>query len=153
RVERISRALLRGSYRHDPGLWEAEPEGEEDGAAELPPSAERRPYFEVLVLRDGVTPEQAQRVRDEMRKLRRPEDPFIYEIVQVPSFEDAVLGVLCNYNVQAVVLYDGFSFRSRFELPVLRSQLARHLPSGIEAAATESLGVTLAKVIHALRPE
>jgi arginine decarboxylase len=153
RVERISRALLRGSYRHDPGLWEAEDEAEEDGAAERAPSAERRPYFEVLVLRDGVTPEQAQRIREEMRKFRRPEDPFTYEIVHVPSFEDAVLGVLCNYNVQAVVIYDGFSYRSRFELPVLRSQLARHLPASIDTMAPESHGVTLAKVVHALRPE
>jgi arginine decarboxylase len=153
RVERISRALLRGTYRHDPGLWEAEDEAEEDGVSELPPVAERRPYFEVLVLRDGVTPEQAQRIRDEMRRHRRPEDPFIYEIVLVPSFEDAVLGVLCNFNVQAVVLYDGFSFRSRFELPVLRSQLARHLPANVEALAPETQGVTLAKVVHALRPE
>ena len=151
RVDRISRALLRGTYRHDPGLWEAEDDADEEKVAEV--SAERRPYFEVLVVRDGLSPQQAQRVRDETRKLRRPEDPFVYEIVLVPSFEDAILGVLCNFNVQAVVIYDGFSFRSRFDLPVLRSQLARHLPSGVGAMGSEALGVALAKGIHTLRPE
>jgi arginine decarboxylase len=153
RVERISRALLRGTYRHDPGVWESEEEAEEENLSEVLPSVERRPYFEVLVLRDGITPEQAQRTREEMRKLRRPEDPFHYELVYVPSFEDAVLGVLCNFNVEAVVIYDGFSFRSRFDLPVLRSQLARNLPAAIDSIGPEAHGVTLAKVIHTLRPE
>jgi arginine decarboxylase len=154
RVERISRALLRGLYRHDTRVWESEDEVEEDKVSHgALPLVDTRPYFEVLIVRDGVTPEQAQRAREEMRKLRRPEDPFIYELVHVQSFEDAVLGVLCNFNIQAVVIYDGFSFRSRFDLPVLRSQLQRHVPAQTASTAPEAYGVVLAKLVHAIRPE
>lgn len=154
RVERISRALLRGTYRHDLRVWESEEEGEEETVTHgLLPLSEHRPYFEVLVVRDGISPEQAQRAREELRKLRRPEDPFIYEMVYVPSFEDAVLGVICNFNVQAVVIYDGFAFRSRFDLPVLRSQLSRHLAEETAPQAPDAYGVALARVIHRLRPE
>src|SRR6266404_2981258 len=100
-TERISRSLLRGAYRHDPSVWKAEEGGQQDAPAvpaHLAQNGQHRPYFEVLVVRDGLTPEQAQRRRDEIRKVRRPEDPFIYEVVHVPSFEDAVLATICNFN-------------------------------------------------------
>ena len=42
-----------------------------------------------------------------MRRLRRPEDPFIYELVIVPSFEDALVAVLLNSEVQACVIRPG----------------------------------------------
>jgi arginine decarboxylase len=156
-TERISRALLRGSYRHDRSVWEVAEEIERDEAAAGPAyvsdTGERRPYFELLVVRDGLTSEQVQRNTQELRKLRRPEDPFVYEPVFVPSFEDTIIGVLCNFNVQAVVIYDGFPFRSHFTLPILRSQLARHLPADIESITPGERTTALARAIRLLRPE
>jgi arginine decarboxylase len=155
-TERISRSLLRGTYRHDPAVWKAD-EGESQDApavsAHLQQDGQNRPYFEVLVVRDGLTPEQARRNRDEIRKARRPEDPFIYEVVYVPSFEDAVIATICNFNVQAVVIYDGFPFRSRFDLPVMRAQLEQHLPVNANALTPDAYGTALAKLIHNIRPE
>jgi len=156
-TERVSKALLRGSYRHDPAVWQADESDQPSDApavpARLAEGEQNRPYFEVLAVRDGVTPEQARRIRDEIHKLRRPEDPFIYEVVHVPSFEDAVLATICNFNVQAVVVYDGFPLHSRFDLPVMRSQLSQHLAVNADALAPEAYGTTLAKVIHNIRPE
>ena len=156
-TERVSKALLRGSYRHDPAVWQADESDQPSDAPAVPARLAEgelhRPYFEVLVVRDGVTPKQAERLRAEIHKLRRPEDAFIYEVVHVPSFEDAVIATICNFNVQAVVVYDGFPFRSRFDLPVMRSQLSQHLPLNADSLAPEAYGTTLAKVIHNLRPE
>jgi arginine decarboxylase len=156
-ADRIGKALLRGSYRHEASAWEAGEEGaeEQDGGRpeEAADRALRRPYFEVLVVRDGVTPEQAQRIRNEIHKLRRPEDPFVYEVVHVPSFEDAMIGTICNFNVQAVVIYDGFPFRSRFDLPVFRSHLEQHLAVDADALAPEAYGTALARAIRQVRPE
>jgi len=156
-TDRISRALLRGSYRHDASVWETDDENADTILPSLPAHLQTgdgpRPYFEVLVVRDGVNAEQAKRIREEIRKLRRPEDPFIYEIVLVPSFEDAALGVICNFNVQAVVIYDGFALRSGYNLPVFRSQIAQHLPVDPDSLAPEAYGTTLAKGIRGIRPE
>jgi len=156
-TERISRALLRGSYRYDRSVWEAaeETEGDEEpaGPAYLSDTGERRHYFEVLVVRDGLTSEQVQRNTEQLRKLRRPEDPFVYEPVFVPSFEDAIIGTLCNFNIQSVVIYEGFQFRSQFSLPILRSQLARNLPANVESIAPEGRTTALAGAIRQLRPE
>ena len=60
----------------------------------------RRPYFEMLL----VTPAAAmrgERLIGEMRRLRRPEDAFIYEAVQVASFEDAINGLIANIPADA----------------------------------------------------
>src|SRR5205814_9951206 len=38
----------------------------------------------------------------ELRKLRRSQDKFIYEPVFVGNFEDAVLGAILNGNLEAV---------------------------------------------------
>ena len=49
----------------------------------------RRPYFETLF----VTPAPAAnfpQIAQELRRLRRVEDPMIYEPVLVGSFEDAI---------------------------------------------------------------
>ncbi len=156
-TERVSKALLRGSYRHDPAVWQTDESDQSSDApavpARLAEGEQHRPYFEVLVVRDGVTPELARRNRDELHKLRRPEDPFIYEVVYVPSFEDAVIATICNFNVQAVVVYDGFPLHSRFDLPVMRSLLSQHLSLNADTLSPEAYGTTLAKIIHNIRPE
>jgi arginine decarboxylase len=55
-----------------------------------------RPVFQVLVVDDVRTPE-ADALREEMRRLRRPEDPFSYELVIVPSFEDALVPLAARW--------------------------------------------------------
>jgi arginine decarboxylase len=156
-VQKISSAILAGSYRHDAGAWDPLSEGEGSRAADvLPPDLQQgeahKPYFEVLV----VTPTDEhtwERARRELKRLRRPEDSFNYEIVQVGSFEDAVLATIFNFNLQAVAIYDGFPFRSRHDLAVMREFMTRH--AQIDPTSTEpgALATTLASRIKAFRPE
>ena len=155
-VQKVSAALMTGLYRHDAAAWDPLDEREGQLPDILPPDLHRgdatRPYFEVLV----VTPNEPrgwERARNELRRLRRPEDQFTYEIVQVGSFEDGVIGVVLNTNVQAVVLYDGFPVRSRRELQVLREFLARHLPVDPSGLAPAELATALARAVARIRPE
>ena len=45
-----------------------------------------------------------------MKRLRRADDQFAYEVVQVGTFEDAVIPTICNHNLQTVVIRDGFEY-------------------------------------------
>jgi len=155
-VQKISMALITGAYRHDAAAWDPLEEGEARLADVLPPDGQsgegHRPYCEVLV----VTPNDPgtwERGRSAMRRLRRPEDAFTYEAVQVGSFEDGVIGTIVNTNVQAVVIYDGFPFRSRHDLPVLHEFLLRHLRVDPGDVAPGALATTLARGIKSYRPE
>ena len=157
-VDRISRTLMSGAYRRSSSAWNLSEEIEDD----IPRAPEyyyeqrdfSRPYFEVLVVDDNVMARNnQQRARDELRKLRRPEDPFIYELVFVPSFEDAIAGILINHDVQAVVIYDYFPFESQYDMPLLRELLEEFVEHDPDTLAPESYGTALAGLIHRIRPE
>ena len=107
----------------------------------LPPSIgrgqSRKPYFEVLMVSPGersMWPE----IREVFRRLRRVEDPFVYEPVIVGSFEDAVLAMVFNYNLQAVVISDGFGFPSQYNVPALREILLKQVQIGDGRASSDA---------------
>jgi arginine decarboxylase len=152
----INAALASGAYRHDPAAWDPSVEAEITAADFLPsavaPGDKHRPYFEVLSV-TPIEPARWERSRQDMRKLRRAEDPFVYELVQVGSFEDALLAVLFNGNLQAVVLMDGFPFRSRHDLSPVRKYLKQAFGFDPDQVAVRDYGPALARLIHRLRPE
>ncbi len=99
-VQRVSSALMSRSYRSDAGEWESEDDAQTAERA-MPTShgeSTGRPYFEVLF----VTPTPSSRWAahaQQIRKLRRPLDEFVYEPVFVGSFEDAALATILNTNL------------------------------------------------------
>ena len=155
-VQKISNMLLTGAFRYDLAAWDPLQECEGNAADLLPPDVQQgeghKPYFEVLVVTPN-DPSKWERARNELKRLRRPEDLFNYEIVQVGSFEDGILGAILNHNVQAVVIYDGFPFHSRHDLPVLREFLLRTLRVDPASIAPGALATTLARMIKNFRPE
>jgi arginine decarboxylase len=154
-VQRISGALLSNSYRDDVGPWKADEEGEARVPDILPPSIgrgqSRRPYFEVLIVSPAERATWPE-IRETFRRLRRTEDDFVYEPVVVGSFEDAVLAVVFNTNLQAVVISDGFAYPSQYTLPVLREILTRQAEVA-ESARGGDLGTLLARMVRRWRPE
>ena len=155
-VQKISNALLTGGFRHDSGAWDPLQESEARPLDVLPPDGQtgesRKPYFEVLVVTPN-DPSTWERARNDLKRLRRPEDSFQYEIVQVGSFEDGIIGTIFNYNIQAVVIYDGFLFRSHHELPMMRDFMQRNLNVDPSATAPGDLATTLARLVKNYRPE
>jgi len=152
-VQRISSALLSGNYRREPDAWQSSDTSETIVSDRLPPtlhqSGAHRPYFEVLIV-SPAPPSTWTELAQQLRRLRRAEDRFVYEPVFVGSLEDALLGAIMNSNVQAVVAYDGFALKSHHELPVFRDMLARY--GGIDDTSQDH-GTTLARLVKRLRPE
>ena len=155
-AERINGGLASGAYRHDTMMWEPGEESDVSLSEYLPPSlndrAEYRPYFEVLAVA-AVDPAHGERNRQELRRLRRDDDPFAYEMVHVNSFEDGILAALANPDLQAVIIGDGFEFRSRHETKALREAIARALPFDDASLDVREYGLALAGGLKKLRPE
>ncbi len=155
-VQSLSAALLTHSYRTNLADWEGE-EQSPIGLAERVPgageeTAPHRPYFEVLVV-SPARPAAWSELAQEIRKLRRPQDKYIYEPVFVGSFEDAVLATILNGSLEAVMIYEGIRFASSHHSPVLREVLTSHLAaSGIDANSGQ-YGLALAEGLKQLRPE
>ncbi|MGC4071480.1 MAG: hypothetical protein QM760_02970 [Nibricoccus sp.] len=155
---RIAKAIVTGSYRRSINAWKVGEDGEKEGNDRLlkdyfDTGDLTKPYFEVLIVSDDPTPEQVRQGRSEMRQLRRPEDPFVYEAVTVPSFEEGVLAVVMNADLQAVIIKENFRFKSQFDAPLMRSYLEQHLSVEPGSMEPKDYGVSLARVIAKIRPE
>ena len=156
-VRRVARALTSGAYRRRTiplGAEEIDSEDYEDENA-LSPEARAlgRPYFEVLIV-DSVNEHQERFLRQALHRARRTEDPFIYEPVVVPSVEDALIGILFNHNVQAVVVRPGLVLKSHNKLTLLTRYLD-YLTSAedVDHIAPSEYGPEACRLIAKLRPE
>ncbi len=156
-VRRANRALTTGAYRrrHIPLDRDIADADEHEDEAMLSPEARAltKPYFEVLIV-DDVNEQQDRWLRANMHALRRPDDAFLYEAVVVPSLQDALIAVLFNHNIQAIVVRPGLRLESEMELPILTRYLNRAGGiEGIESIPPETYGPELCRLIAKVRPE
>ncbi len=155
-VSRIVNALMGGLYRRQHLQLESpivtEDADETEGQVRHHDQPRNRPYFEVLFV-DEVSPEQQRQQTKALSGMRQGDDDFIYEPVFVPSFEDGLIAVLFNYNIQAVVIRYGILLHSAYSLSVLTRYLKQAQCSDIEDLEPEDYGSTLVKIISRVRPE
>jgi len=147
-ARRIGAALLTRAYRSAPGEWDsAEDEVE---MPEFSPVGHRasRPYFEVMIV-TSVPMKRWPALVAEMRRMRRPEDPFVYEPVVVGSFEDALCAVMLNPAIIAATVGEGFAVRSRHDVPVLRSMI----DPALAEAGPDKTALSLCRLLKRVRPE
>ena len=153
-VMRVSRALMTRSFRRNGNDWEAQENDESTVRDVLPPGLGRgdahRPYFETLIV-TGAPAERWPAVSAEWRRLRRPLDAFVYETIFVGSVEDAFCALMLNPDIAAVIINEGFVFKSRHQAPVLRT-----LTSSLEQRYTQNSNTSaleLAILLKHVRPE
>jgi arginine decarboxylase len=155
-IQPVSTALLTHSYRTNAADWEGQGIFSGNISERLPIASDgnvaHHPYFEVLIATAAPSSTWG-RLQKELRKLRRPQDAFIYETVFAGSFEDAVLGTILNGSLEAVIISDGIPFASPYNSPLLREFLSTHLAAaGIDINFSE-LSLSLAQAIKLIRPE
>ena len=156
-VSGINRTLITESYRTG--------EGEQVDIEEqaLPPADPRtfrqpavtkeRPYFEVLVV-ESMTEAEERALRKEVRSWRRPDDEFVYDLVVVPSGDEAMIAARLNVNLQAVVVRSRFAHRSTRDLSAF-DEFIGHTESDelMDHHSPDERAENLAITLTELRPE
>ena len=115
---------------------------------------ERRLYFETLVV-DDLSRTEAKEVRAQARSLRRSDDEFLYESIVACTFDDALIAVLMNPNIQSCLIRYSFPFHTSKKLKLIEEI---YTILGLNPAEMESLSGTerslyLGSMLKALRPE
>ncbi len=120
------------------------------GEADVGWSEQEQHYFALLVV-DDLTESEEMLLRETINGLRQPGDKFVYEPVVVPSFEDALIAVLFNPNIQACLLRYGFKIQSSTPLQALR----HYMRGKDENWSGEGIDreTALCQAIYELRPE
>ena len=111
-----------------------------------------KPYFEVLVV-DGIDAYDQDELREGLRSCRRDTDEFVYEIIAVPSLEDAVIAVQFNWTIQAVFLRYNYGFRTERKHAAFDRYLSAITREGFPTCFGLDRSVELGRLIRKLRPE
>ena len=152
-VGRANRALVTESYRGGQAVdLRAEDDEYDHDTHPAKQSGRDQPYFEVLVVED-LTEEQENSLREELRRWRRPDDPFLYEIVVVPSFDEAVMAARLNFRLQACVVRRRFTHRSRHDSPLFTQFAGLDGSDDLMERSPDDRAQELARALAKIRPE
>jgi len=150
-VNHVVRMLSSGSFRSDTVAMLDPRSGRNELLAE---EAEKpRPnYFEVLFVDDIDDVEEAA-LKQKLKKVRDKSDEFVYDTVVVRTVQDALIALLFNHNIQAVVVRFGVPYPSSNHKGVLR-EFTRAIdalnPGDIGRA---NMGPYLGRMTRWFRPE
>jgi arginine decarboxylase len=116
---------------------------------ELVARAKQQQFYTVLLADDA--PEDApDSLAECLRALRNPSDDVQYELLVVPSIEDAITAVALNGEIQAAIIRHDVPLRSRDRVPLMNTLLGA---AGDDAAATDTHDwVECGEWIRELRP-
>lgn len=150
-VNHVVRMLSSGSFRSDPAVL-SDPLAGRNELLEADDEKPRANYFEVLFVDDLDEAEEGA-LKRKLQKCRDKSDAFIYDTVVVRTVQDALIALLFNHNIQAVVV--------RFGVPYPGSNhkgLLKEFTRAIDAlkpddAGRANMGTYLGRMMRWFRPE
>ena len=152
-VTDITRLLVSDAYHncaHIPSDDESDLPGKEE--IRESPSRQLSNDFEVLFVEDLNLAEEAS-LQKKLHDLRSPNEQFIYEITVQHSFQDALIALLFNHNIQAVVIRYAPPYRSSNISPLIMPYIQHVLNIDMESKLESKLGPLLGELVHQFRPE
>jgi len=157
KVRDLTRLLVGDAYRQRSVVLEDRPGHEANSDSRGDPHQSERtfgnkPYFEVLVV-DGTDAYDLEDLREQLRRCRRDSDEFIYEIVTVPTFEDALIAAQFNWTIQTVLLCYNYAFHTENHHPTLKRYLEFLPIESMAASFGVDRSVDLGQLLHQIRPE
>ncbi|MGI9315940.1 MAG: aminotransferase class I/II-fold pyridoxal phosphate-dependent enzyme [bacterium] len=115
-------------------------------------TTDHKPYFETLFV-DKNAYREIETLKQGFERVIRAEDEFVYNLIAVPSFEDALIALLFNYNIQACVIRYEFPLRSKNHLEILNRYTRAISDVDYEEMPDTGHGPMLGAILAELRPE
>jgi len=151
-IAETSQFLISDSFRHNPDLLEEEEMTLVDVESRNNANSIKKNYFEILIVED-VSSANEQAIRDKFNELRHPTDKFTYGVVFQRNFQDALITLLFNPNVQAMVVRYAPSYQSKKISPLIKPYIQNVLNLDLSARSEAELGPILGKLAKQFRPE
>ncbi|MEI6263724.1 MAG: ornithine decarboxylase [Sphingobacteriia bacterium] len=109
-------------------------------------------YFEVLHVED-LAPKEALAIKQKLKEISNPLSNFTFEIVVQSNFQDALIALFFNYNIQAAVIRYAPLRNSKNITDYIKPFIQNVLKVDVSAISDNDLGLLLGKFIHEFRPE
>lgn len=148
-TEEVSLAVrLLGEYGDRAGLFDTSAPLDDQ---ELVAQAKQQHFYTVL-LADDAPSTAPDSLAECLRALRCPSDDVQFEILVVPSVEDAITAVALNGEIQAAIIRDDLPLRSRDRLPLMNTLLGPNEDAGDVIPDRANDWVECGEWIRELRP-
>lgn len=112
----------------------------------------RKNHFEVLFV-DDISEEEEAKLNNSLRLLRSSNDKFTYGVVVQTSFQDAMIALLFNYNIQAVVIRYAPPYYSKGISPVIKPYIDKVAKLNFSSKSETVLGPLMGTLIKEFRSE
>ena len=154
RVNELVRQLVSESFRSNPQLIRDDYEDERSDSKNSDKSGrgDKKNHFEVLFV-DNLSNQEEQGMRSKIAELREEDEQLVYDVIIQRSFQDALIALLLNYNIQAVVIRYAPPYASKNIDSLLKPFLGYIHDLDFSSFSEEDLGPILGKVIKQFRPE
>ncbi|MFT5980196.1 MAG: arginine decarboxylase [Flavobacteriales bacterium] len=147
----VRRELISDGFRSS-NERRMEDEQDDEYESRDPSDGGKQNYFEVLLVED-MSESDERALHKRVASLRQDNDLFRYELVVQRSFQDALISLLFNPNIQSVVIRYAPPFAKKEIDPLIRPYIQHALDLGPANQKDEDLGPLLGQVIHQFRPE
>ncbi len=147
-VLHVVRTFISGLVRLDVGAHAEAGADHEDESEERT----RVKYFELLVV-DDLNDHEERDLKERIAEVRDPSDHFTYDVVVVPTVQDALIALLFNANIQACVIRYGMPFASANAKGFLRDYIRAIKDVDLSDRNKADMGPLLGKLMRWFRPE
>ena len=153
-VAEIVYLLVSDNYRTHPEVLGEKFKGgyTVDGNKEKLSSGPQKNYFEVLYVED-LSSKEEDILKNKFKELVTPNDSLVYDVVVQRSFQDALICLFFNYNIQAACIRYAPLHSSENITKHIKPFIQNVLKIDITNVSDGDLGPLLGKYIHQFRPE
>ncbi|CAM4192728.1 aminotransferase class I/II-fold pyridoxal phosphate-dependent enzyme [Gillisia hiemivivida] len=152
KIAEITKHLVSDRYRSNPDFIEEDDQGVDTSEKGELPDGVRKNYFEVLFVED-ISLHEENKLRNDLKDLRGTNEQFNYGIVLQRTFEDALIALHFNYNIQAVVIRYAPPYHSKKVTPILKPFIEKVLDLDMASKPQSELGPILGTLVKKFRPE
>lgn len=148
----ITRLMISEDYRHHAGALDHIGSFISDREDFSTQKQNRKKYFEVLIT-DRLTHKEEEDIKEKLKVVQEEKELFNYKTVFARSFQDSLIALIFNPNIQACVIRYGVKYKSKNINDILKPFIAQVLNMNYEDHSEENLGVLLGEAIRKIRPE
>lgn len=152
-INNTSRQLINDVYSGNP--YSQKNDDGEQLETEVVSSANQttgKNYFEVLFL-ENLNSIDETTLQDRLRELHDHNDQFTYNVIVQHSFQDALIALFFNPNIQSVVIRYAPPYRSEHISPLIKPYIQNVLNIDHHDLPEAELGPKLGQLIKQFRPE
>jgi arginine decarboxylase len=154
RVAETVALLVSDNYRLYPEMISENYSGgyANDGKKDKLSNNSKKNYFEVLYVEDMSSKEQVV-LQNKLKELINPQGTLTYDVVVQRSFQDALICLFFNYNIQAAVIRYAPLQASANITKLIKPFIQNVLKIDLSNVTDAEIGPLLGKYIHQFRPE